>query len=122
MRLKYYLIEAKQMLKQWQKYVRDNKELSAAVKVLQQINKAGYKAYIVGGSVRDIVLGIKPKDIDIATNMPINELGKIFKIHNIGQSKEFGIVVINYNGINFEIAQFRSESYIKPKIVRKILK
>ena len=46
MRFKRYLIEARQMFADWQKYVKDNKELAAGVQVLLQINKAGYKAYI----------------------------------------------------------------------------
>ena len=109
MRLKRYLIEAKEMLRQWKKYVNDNKELSAAVKVLQIINKAGYKAYIVGGSVRDIILGNKSKDVDIATNAPMDFLEKSFKTYNIGKSKDFGIVVIRAGAFNFEIAQFRQD-------------
>ena len=109
MRLKRYLIEAKEMFRQWKKYVIDNKELSAAVKVLQTLNKAGYKAYIVGGSVRDIVLGNKSKDVDIATNAPMDFLEKSFKTYNIGKSKDFGIVVVRAGAFNFEVAQFRQD-------------
>lgn len=109
MRLKRYLIEAREMLRQWKKYVNDNKELSAAVKVLQTLNKAGYKAYIVGGSVRDIILGNKSKDVDIATNAPMDFLEKSFKTYNIGKSKSFGIVVVRAGAFNFEVAQFRQD-------------
>lgn len=102
------------MLKQWKKYLRDNKELATAVRVLQQINKAGYKAYIVGGSVRDIVLGqLKPHDIDIATNAPIDVLEKMFKTYDIGKSKDFGIVVVRAGSFSFEIAQFRTDGKYK---------
>jgi tRNA nucleotidyltransferase/poly(A) polymerase len=90
MRFTRYLIEAREQLKDWQSYIRRNKELQAAVSVLQKINKAKYKAYIVGGSVRDIILGnLKPHDVDIATNMPMDELGKMYKTYNIGQVKRF---------------------------------
>ena len=110
MRLTHYLTEAKEMLKQWQKFVSDSKELSAGVKVLRKINKAGYKAFIVGGSVRDIVLGnLKPHDVDIATNAPISKLESLFKVYSIGKSKDFGIVVVSEGGFNFEIAQFRKD-------------
>ena len=105
MRFTRYINEAREMLKQWQQYVRSNKELAAAVGVLNKINKVGYKAYIVGGSVRDIVLGdLKPHDVDIATNMPMDELEKLFKTHDIGKSKSFGIVVVNVSGFSFEVA------------------
>jgi tRNA nucleotidyltransferase/poly(A) polymerase len=114
MRFKRYLIEAKQMLKQWQKYVRDNKELSAAVNVLNKINKAGFKAFIVGGSVRDIVLGnLKPHDVDIATNAPMDVLGRMFKTFDIGKSRDFGIVVVRQGPFAFEIAQFRQDGKYK---------
>ena len=53
------------MFADWQKYVKDNKELAAGVQVLLQINKAGYKAYIVGGPVRDIIQS-KTKNEELA--------------------------------------------------------
>ena len=93
--------------------MKDNKELMAAVNVLLKINKAGYKAYIVGGSVRDIVLGLKSKDVDIATNAPIEFLEKSFKTYDIGKSKDFGIVVAREGAFSFEIAQFRQDGKYK---------
>ncbi|MBT7839300.1 MAG: hypothetical protein HN648_01610, partial [Candidatus Thioglobus sp.] len=39
-----------------------------AIKVVQTIAKAGFEVYLVGGCVRDLLLGLKPKDFDIATN------------------------------------------------------
>jgi tRNA nucleotidyltransferase/poly(A) polymerase len=110
MRLTQYLTEAREMLKQWKSYVTSNKELAAGVKILQKINKAGFRAYIVGGSVRDIIFGnLKPHDVDIATNASIDVLNKLFKIYDIGRSKEFGIVTAKESGFDFEIAQFRKD-------------
>jgi len=110
MRLRKYLTEARQQLKDWQGYVNRNKELRAAVSILKKINKAGYKAYIVGGSVRDIILGnLKPHDVDIATNMPMDEIGKMYRTYDIGKSKDFGIVVVKEAGHDFEVAQFRTD-------------
>ena len=122
MKLYRYLNEAKETLKQWNNYLSSNKMLAAGVKVLKKINKKGYRAYIVGGTVRDAVLGIEPHDVDIATNMPMSELDKMYKTYDIGKSKSFGIVIVKEGGFNFEVAQFRSESYVRPKYVRKILK
>jgi len=104
-----HLYEAREMFKDWMQYVKKNSELAAGVKVLQKINKAGYKAYIVGGPVRDITLGKQPNDIDIATNMPMDKLTKMFKTYDIGKSKDFGIVVAKEGGHDFEIAQFRAD-------------
>jgi len=110
MKFKRYLIEAREQLKDWQSYIRRNKELQAGVSILNKINRAKYKAYIVGGSVRDIILGnLKPHDVDIATNMPMEELGRMFKTYDIGKSKDFGIVTIKHGGHDFEIAQFRND-------------
>lgn len=110
MRLIRYLTEARELLKDWQDYIRRNKELKVAVDILQKINKAKYKAYLVGGAVRDIILGnLKPHDIDIASNMPIDELNKMFKTYDIGKSKSFGIVVVKHGGYDFEVAQFRQD-------------
>jgi len=116
----YILSEAEQV-SQWKDYVRTDSELQSAVKILEKISDKGYRAYIVGGAVRDIVMGKKPKDIDIATNMPMEELAKLWKIYDIGKSKDFGIVVVKEGGYSFEIAQFRQDSYQKIKGVRKII-
>ena len=105
-----YINEARQQLKDWQDYIRRNKELKSAVSILNKIEKRKYKAYIVGGSVRDIILGnLKPHDVDIATNMPMDEISKLFRTYDIGKSKDFGIVVAKEGGFDFEIAQFRTD-------------
>ncbi len=108
-RLQSYLNEAREQFQQWQEYVKSNSMLASAVKVLQKINKKGYKAYIVGGSVRDLVLGLDPHDIDIATNCPIDEISKLYKTYDIGKSKDFGIVVVREGGYDYEISQFRRD-------------
>jgi len=105
----FLINEAAEALRDWNKYVKRNRMLANAVVVLKKIISKGYKAYIVGGAVRDIVLGNDPKDVDIATNMPIDELAKIWKVADIGKSKDFGIVVIKEGGIVFEVAQFRTD-------------
>jgi len=93
----------------WNVYVKRIPMLKAAVSVLERINKKKFKAYIVGGTVRDLVLGTDPHDIDIATNMPIDEINKLFKTYELGRSTDYGIVIIKEKGFDFEIAQFRSD-------------
>jgi len=109
MKFTNHLYEAREMFKDWMQYVNKNSELAAGVKLLQKINKAGYKAYLVGGCVRDITLGNQPNDIDMATNMPMEVLEKMFKTYDIGKSKDFGIVVVKEGGFSFEVAQFRND-------------
>jgi tRNA nucleotidyltransferase/poly(A) polymerase len=112
MRLKQFITESedKEIKQRWDKYVKSDPMIKNAVDILEKINSKGYDAYIVGGAVRDLILGDKPHDIDISTNMPIDELDKMFKTYDIGKSKDFGIVVVNQGGYQYEIAQFRSES------------
>jgi tRNA nucleotidyltransferase/poly(A) polymerase len=125
MRLKQFITESedKEIKQRWDQYVKSDPMIKNAVDILEKINSKGYDAYIVGGAVRDLILGDKPHDIDISTNMPIDELDKIFKTYDIGKSKDFGIVVVNHGGYQYEIAQLRgNEDYRIPKTVRKILK
>lgn len=115
MKFKNYLLEATEALKDWESYVKDNPELFAAVKILKNLEKLGYKAYIVGGCVRDLILGNKIFDIDICTNCPIEVLEKEYKNHtyNIGKSKDFGIIALVQDNYSFEVAQFRKDgSYL----------
>src|SRR5689334_1909826 len=50
-----------------------------AVRVTRTLQEAGFKAYIVGGAVRDLLLGIRPKDFDVATNATPEEIVKLFR-------------------------------------------
>jgi tRNA nucleotidyltransferase (CCA-adding enzyme) len=108
MRFHNYINE--QALKGWKDYVKSNKMLKASIKILDKIEKKGYKAWVVGGSVRDIIIGKEPHDVDIATTCPMDVLDKIWKTYDIGSSKDFGIVTVKESGYDFEIAQLRGES------------
>lgn len=109
MNFKHFLLLEQAQAENWQSYVNENQDVKIAVEILTILEKLGGKAYIVGGAVRDIVLGLKPKDVDIATNVPMDVIEKNFKTHNIGKNKDFGIVVIDYKGMSVEVAQFRSD-------------
>jgi tRNA nucleotidyltransferase (CCA-adding enzyme) len=107
----------------WLEYVKKVPMLSAAIKVLHKIEAAGHRAYIVGGAVRDIVMGEQIHDIDITSNCSIDELERIFgKIYNVGKGREFGVIIVREGGFDFEVAMMRKESYERIKGVRKILK
>lgn len=97
----------------WQNYIDTIPMLKAGVELLHKIEEIGgenSQAYIVGGTIRDIITGDKePDDIDIATSVPIDEIEKHFKTHDIGKNKDFGIIVITYKGYDFEIANYRKD-------------
>ncbi len=50
-----------------------------AVRVVQTLSEAGFEAYIVGGAVRDLILGVRPKDFDVATNATPEQVKNLFR-------------------------------------------
>ena len=57
------------------------------MKVIKRIKSSGSNIYIVGGSIRDLLLGEKPKDWDLATNKDLKELAKLFPVKTIIKQK-----------------------------------
>ena len=82
--------------------------LDVALKVLKEITSHSYKAYIVGGFVRDHLLGIESNDIDICTNATPKEIKEIFEDSCL-PNEDYGSVVVERKGITFEITTFRKE-------------
>ena len=87
------------------------------IKILNKLNKCG-KGYIVGGAIRDILLGLKPKDVDFATNLSYETLKTLFSEYTPKETgKSFGVLRIRINNIDYEIAKFREDIYAKEKKV-----
>ena len=79
---------------------------ASALKVLYRLNKSGFDAYLVGGGVRDILLGLKPKDFDIATNATPDEIKDLFRnCRLIG--RRFRLAHIVFGREIIEVATFR---------------
>lgn len=83
--------------------------LPTALKIVKKLKKAGFQAYWAGGCVRDMLLGIKPKDFDIVTDAKPEEIEEILT-RTIPVGKEFGVILAIQDGQHFEIATFRSDS------------
>ena len=79
------------------------------------MNAAGYEAYLVGGAVRDLLLGKSPDDYDITTNALPEQVLAVCKqqdwktVDQLGHN--FGCVVIVINGVATEVTTFRGERY-----------
>ena len=87
------------------------------IEILNKLNEYG-KGYIVGGAIRDILLGLKPKDVDFATNLPYGILKTLFSEYTPKETgKSFGVLRIRINNIDYEIAKFRKDIYGKEKKV-----
>jgi len=84
----------------------------APIDIIRELRRLGHEAYLVGGCVRDMVMGIEPADYDIATSARPEEIVKIFpRTESIGA--QFGVILVIYRGHPFEVATFRSdEAYI----------
>lgn len=84
--------------------------INIGVSLLLRIEALGdFKAYIVGGTPRDLIMRQASNDVDIATNCPMEILEKNFRAFDIGKSKKHGILSIFYEGEAFEVAQFRAD-------------
>ncbi|KMT66324.1 polynucleotide adenylyltransferase PcnB [Catenovulum maritimum] len=86
----------------------------SALKVLYRLKDCGYEAYLVGGGVRDILLGLKPKDFDIATNATPEQIKKEFSnCRLIG--RRFRLAHIMFGREIIEVATFRGHHTEEPE-------
>ncbi len=78
-----------------------------ALKVLYRLKEAGFQAFLVGGSVRDLLLGVTPKDFDVATDALPEEVRRIFRnCRLIG--RRFRLAHVHYGDEIIEVATFRA--------------
>lgn len=80
-----------------------------AVRVTKTLQEAGFKAFVVGGAVRDLLLGIKPKDFDVATNATPDQIKRLFRRAFI-IGKRFQIVHVMFGQELIEVTTFRGTS------------
>ena len=80
---------------------------NVAIDILNILYKNGYEAYIIGGYVRDKLLGYISNDIDITTNATSNDLINIFG--NVISNNKYGSMCIKYEGYIFDITTFRKD-------------
>ncbi|MGO4701561.1 polynucleotide adenylyltransferase PcnB [Dyella sp. 2RAB6] len=90
-----------------EQHVISRKNISkAALRVLYRLHEAGYDAFLVGGAVRDLLLGGHPKDFDVATNATPEDVKKLFRnCRLIG--RRFRLAHVVYGPEIIEVATFR---------------
>ena len=82
-----------------------------ALKVLYRLRNAGFDAYLVGGSVRDMLLGREPKDFDVVTNARPEQARELFRnSHLIG--RRFRLVHVRFGDEVIEVSTFRTAHHI----------
>ena len=78
-----------------------------ALQIINRLRDADYTAYIVGGAVRDLIIGNKPKDFDIVTDATPSKIKKIFRNSRI-IGRRFRLVHVVFGEKIFEVSTFRS--------------
>jgi len=80
---------------------------SKALSILSALNAAGYDAYLVGGCVRDLLLGVEPKDFDIATNAHPEQIKAVLPSTRI-IGRRFRLAHVHFGREYYEVATFRA--------------
>ena len=79
-----------------------------ALAVVERLRAAGHVAYFAGGCVRDTLLGLPPKDYDVATDAPPERVRKVFpNTQAVGAA--FGVILVRQGRSVIEVATFRSD-------------
>lgn len=80
----------------------------SALKVLYRLKESGYSAYLVGGGVRDLLLGQRPKDFDVVTNARPEEIRRLFRNSQL-IGRRFRLVHVLFGHEVIEVATFRTQ-------------
>ena len=83
---------------------------SDALYVMEKLRQAGYTAYLVGGSVRDLILQKTPKDYDISTSAKPEEIKQLFR-NCILIGRRFRLAHIRFGKKILEVSTFRHRRY-----------
>jgi poly(A) polymerase len=86
-----------------------------AMRVVDTLQQAGYCAFIVGGAVRDLLLGIVPKDFDVATNATPEQVRKLFRRARL-IGRRFQIVHVTFGREIIEVSTFRAAVQAPPGV------
>jgi len=79
-----------------------------ALSAIETLQSAGYTAYLVGGGVRDLLLGVRPKDFDISTSAKPDEIKKLFQRQCLLIGRRFRLAHLRYGNKILEVSTFRS--------------
>ena len=79
-----------------------------ALDIVRNLRRHGFEAWLTGGCVRDILLGISPKDYDVCTNAQPNQVLGIWPASQV-VGAHFGVVLVHRDGVHVEVATYRSD-------------
>ncbi len=81
---------------------------SQAVHIVKRLRNQGFQAYLVGGCVRDMLMGKRPHDYDVATDARPEQVMQLFQ-KTLAVGAHFGVVIVRLRGKSYEVATFREE-------------
>ncbi len=81
---------------------------NAATAIIGKLQVSGYEAFLVGGCVRDLILGREPKDFDVTTNARPEQVQALFE-KTLAVGASFGVIVVVVDGEQIEVATYRSD-------------
>jgi len=81
----------------------------AAIKIIKRLKRNGYQALLAGGCVRDMLLGQRAKDYDVATNAQPKDVIRLFK-RTLKVGAKFGVIIVLVEDRQVEVATFRTET------------
>lgn len=93
----------------------------AAERTVSALHQAGFQAYIVGGAVRDLLLGKEPKDFDVATDATPEQVHRIFRRSRI-IGRRFQIVHVMFGAETIEVTTFRGSGKIQQNAQGRIMR
>jgi len=83
-------------------------QFNTACNIVKRLRASGYKAFLVGGCVRDTVMGIPPKEYDITTSASSEEIMRLFS-NTVPIGASFGVILVLEDEFKFEVATFRQD-------------
>ena len=92
-----------------------------AIKTIQVLEENGFEAYLVGGAVRDLLFGIKPKDFDVVTNATPDQIHHLFKRSRL-IGRRFKLVHVIYGREVIDVSTYRSQQKEIPQADGSIVK
>src|SRR5262245_33899076 len=86
-----------------------NTSRDAAESIVRALHQAGFSAFLVGGCVRDLLLGREPEDYDVATSAKPSEIEALFP-DTVPVGRQFGVILVLKDRQPVQVATFRAEA------------
>jgi len=93
-----------------------------ALFIIKRLNDSGYEAFVVGGCIRNLIMGVEARDWDITTKAAPEEIVEVFKGYKvIPVGKKFGTLTVVINHINYEVSTFKkNKSVLTPNLLEDL--